>query len=464
MAALRTCKFNHISLLSDTSPIYRVSFSSLTTKQSPSSQNHNVLFKRLSPRRASIVPIMDQWIQQGNDIIADELKNMIKALRNHNRYSQALQLSEWMTNKGYLDQSSENVAVHLDLISRVHGLHQADEFFNAVPENLKNFKVYGTLLNCYAFKKSLEKAEAIMEKMKQLGYMTTHSYNSMLNLYTKTKRYDKLLKLVEEMEKTGVCYHRTTYYILLNAFASFDIKAMESFLGYMETNRDMKLDWHVYITAAKGYVSFGQKERCLEMLKKSENFVYENTDGNAYEILLTMYANLGERDHVYRIWDLYKTTWRKVKNTGYHHMASSLVKLDDIEGAENILAEWESKTTSFDFWVVNVLVNGYSKKGEWKKAEDYIERLVGMGKQPPKSTWDCLATAFCKCGEMEKAVDAMKKAVSCYDDHWNLNQVTLTACVKYLEKKGDMEVAKEFAKLTKVCHDYSTVGLVSPVT
>lgn len=357
-----------------------------------------------------------------------------------------------MTNKRYLDQSSENVAVHLDLISRVHGLQQADEFFNTIPDALKNFKVYGTLLNCYAFKKSLEKAEATMEKMKQLGYMTTHSYNSMLNLYTKTKCHDKLLKLVEEMEKTGVRYYKTTYYILLNAYASFDIKVMENLLGYMETNRGLMLDWHVYITAAKGYANFGQNERCLEMLKKAEQFVYENTDGNAYEILLTMYANLAQKDQVYRIWDLYKKTWRKVKNTGYHHMVSSLVRLDDVEGAEKILAEWESKTASFDFRVVNVLVNGYSKKGEWKKAEDYVARLVGMGKQPPKSTWDCLATAFCKCGKMEKAVDAMKKAISCYDDHWSLNQVTLIACVKYLEKKGDMELAKEFAKLTKRCH------------
>ncbi|KAL8188756.1 hypothetical protein R6Q57_029776 [Mikania cordata] len=454
MVALRCCKFYDNPLLSEANPISRVFFNSSfssTTEQTHSIQNLSALYKRISPvelnARDSIVPFLDQWVQEGNNIIADELKNMIKVFRNHNRYSQALQLSEWMTNRSYLDQSPGNIAVHMDLISRVHGLEQAEKFFNTIPDTSKNFKVYGTLLNCYAFKKSLEKAEITMEKMKQLGYMTTLSYHSMLNLYSKTKIYDKLVKLVEEMKTTGVRYHRTTYYILLNAYASFDIKAMENLLGYMETNSELTLDWHVYIIAAKGYLNFGQNEKSLEMLKKSEQLVHENANGSAYEILLTMYANLAKKDHVYRMWDLYKKIRSKVNNKGYHYMASSLVKLDDIEGAERILAEWESKTTLFDFWVVNILVNGYSKKGDWKKAEDYVERLVRMGKQPPKSTWDCLATAYCKYREMDKAVDAMKKAISCYDDRWQINQVTLIACVKYLEEKGDMGVAKEFAKL-----------------
>ncbi|KAJ0521423.1 putative tetratricopeptide-like helical domain superfamily [Helianthus annuus] len=378
MVGLRSCKLYDRPLLS------RVFFSSLSSEQTASIGNGNVVYKMLSPAElrpwASVVPILDQWILEGNHINVGQLRNMVKVFRNYNRYSQALQLYEWMTQRSYLEKSSGNMAVHLDLISRVYGLQQAEKYFNTIPDSLKDFK------------------------------------------------------------------------------------AMENLLGYMETNPDLTLDWHLYIIAAKGYLNFGQNDKCLEMLKKTEQSVHEKTNGVAYEILLTMYANLAKKDHVYRIWDLYKTACRKVNNKMYHHMASSLVKLDDIEGAEKILTEWESKTTtSFDFWVVNVLVNGYSRKGDWKKAEDYVERLVGMGKQPPKSTWDCLATAYCKYEEMEKAVEAMKKAISCIDDdRWSLNQVTLIACVRYLENKGDMKVAKEFARLTEGLAESannSTVGL-----
>ncbi|KAI3718490.1 hypothetical protein L6452_19364 [Arctium lappa] len=453
MVLLRSCKFADRSLLSYSSSISRVLFTasfSSTKAQTPSIQSHDLLlYKRISPAaitpRTSIVPILDQWLQESNEIVVDKLKNMIKVLRNHNRYTHALQLSEWMTNRSYLDQSSGNIAVHLDLVSRVHGLEQAEKYFDTIPDSLKNFKVYGTLLNCYTFKKSLKKAEATMEKMKLLGYMTSHSYHSMLSLYNKTRNHEKLVALIHEMEKTGVCYHRTTYYLQLTAYASFDITAMEKLLGYMEANPNLSLDWHVYIIAAKGYLNFGQHKKSREMLKKSEGCVHENTNGVAYEILVTMYANLAEKDDVYRIWDLYRKRWRKINDKGYHHMISSLVKLDDIVGAEKIVTEWESVTRSFFFWVPNILVNAYSKKGDWKKAETYVERLVGMGKQPPTSTWDILATMFCKHRQMEKAVDAMRKAIlSHHHDHWEVNQVTLTACLKYLEEKGDVEVAKEF--------------------
>ncbi|KAJ9562907.1 hypothetical protein OSB04_008067 [Centaurea solstitialis] len=412
---LRACKFADRSLLSNPSFISKFVFNASffsTKTQTASIQDHDVLllYKRISLNpRTSIVPILDQWLQEGNEIIVDKLKNMIKVLRNHNRYTHALQLSEWMTNRSLLDQSPGNIAVHLDLVSRVHGLKQAEKIFDTIPDSLKNFKVYGTLLNCYTFKKSLEKAEATMEKMKQLG---------------------------------------TTYYLQLTAYASFDINAMEKLLGYMEANPNLTLDWHVYIIAAKGYLKFGQHKKSLEMLKKSEGCVYENTNGVAYEILMTMYANLAEKDEVYRIWDLYRKRWRKINDKGYHHMISSLVKLDDIDGAEKIVAEWESVRRSFCFWVPNVLVNAYGKKGDWEKAESYIERLVGMGKKPPTSTWDILGTMFCKHGEMEKAVGALRKAIlSRGDDHWKLNEVTLRECLKYLEEKGDVEVVKEFVEV-----------------
>ncbi|KAL7606485.1 hypothetical protein Lser_V15G16823 [Lactuca serriola] len=471
MVAFRSCNFADHSLLSNSNRISRILFKnsfSSTNAQNPIIRNHDALYKRISPAaitpKTSVVPILDQWVQEGKNIVADELKNMIRVFRNHNRYSQALQLSEWMTNRSYLDQSSGNLAIHLDLISRVHGLEQAEKFFDSIPDSLKNFKVYGTLLNCYAFKKSLTKAEATMEKMKQLGFMTTHSYHSMLSLYTKTENHEKLVKLIDQMDKANVRYHRQTYYILLTAYASFDIKSMENLLAYMEANPYLPLDWHVYIILAKGYLNFNQGEKTLEMLKKSEENIFQNTKGVAYEILLTMYASLGKKDHVYRIWNLYKKTWRKVDNKGYHHMASSLVKLDDIDGVEKIVEEWESVTPMFDFWVANVLVNGYSKKGDWKKAEAFVERLVSEGKKPPRSTWDSLATVFSKHGEMEKAMDAMRKAILSNGDHWKLNEVTLRTCVKYLEEKGEMEVAKELLKSSEGCRDLKFVSDVVEVS
>jgi hypothetical protein len=60
----------------------------------------------------------------------------------------------------------------------------------------------------------------------------------------------------------------------------------------------------------------------------------------AYEYLLASYASLGNKDEVYRIWNLYKCMGR-FHNSGYRSMLMSLVKMDDIDGAEKIVEEWE---------------------------------------------------------------------------------------------------------------------------
>ncbi|KAJ0700016.1 hypothetical protein HanOQP8_Chr10g0362751 [Helianthus annuus] len=90
MVGLRSCKVYDKPLVS------RVFFSSLSSEQTASIGNGNVVYKMLSPAelrpRASVVPILDQWILEGNHINVGQLRNMIKVFRNYNRYSQALQV------------------------------------------------------------------------------------------------------------------------------------------------------------------------------------------------------------------------------------------------------------------------------------------------------------------------------------------------------------------------------------
>ncbi|KAI8551687.1 hypothetical protein RHMOL_Rhmol06G0205500 [Rhododendron molle] len=159
-----------------------------------------------------------------------------------------------------------------------------------------------------------------------------------------------------------------------------------------------------------------------------------------------VHASLGDKDEVYRIWDLYKKLG-KLYNRGYFRMISSLIKLDDLDGAENVLVEWESVNTSFDFDIPNLLINAYSRKGHLEKAEACISRAVERGQCPTAGTWDRLATGYYKDNQMAKAVETMKKAITTDQRGWELNRVTLTACVKYLTENGETEAADEFCRL-----------------
>ncbi|KAL5861103.1 hypothetical protein ACOSQ3_002407 [Xanthoceras sorbifolium] len=77
------------------------------------------------------------------------------------------------------------IACKLDMLHKVHGIEVAENYFNNVPNDAKTYKVYGALLNAYVQQKSVEKAEAIMQKMREMGFATSSfPYNMLITLYS----------------------------------------------------------------------------------------------------------------------------------------------------------------------------------------------------------------------------------------------------------------------------------------
>ncbi|XP_023531849.1 pentatricopeptide repeat-containing protein At2g20710, mitochondrial-like [Cucurbita pepo subsp. pepo] len=398
--------------------------------------------------RISIVSVLDQWVEEGREVKQSDLQKLIKQLRRFRRFNHALQLCEWISNERNQEPSPGDIAIQLHLISKVHGLEQAEKYFNSIRESSRDYKVYGALLNCYVEDKNLEKAEALMEKMRELGFLKTPlPYNTMFGLYAHLGKHEKLDELIEEMEEMGIARDRFTYNIRMNAYAAnSDVTNMEKLLLKMEADPLISMDWHGYFVVANGYFKAGLSDKSLLMLKRSEHLIGDKQRWFAYECLITLYAAIGNKDQVYRVWNLYANLKRRY-NTGYLCIISSLMKLDDIEGAEEILKEWELGDTCFDFKIPNMMVNSYCKKGLVDKAEAYINRLMENGKEPQANTWDRLATGYHANGQTMKAVEAMKKAISASPPGWKPNYYTLAACLEYLKTNGNVEAAEEIVRL-----------------
>ncbi|CAI8592610.1 unnamed protein product [Vicia faba] len=408
----------------------------------------NRILKSGDPK-TSMVPILNQWIEQGRDVPQPVLKRIITRLANYRRYTHALQVSEWMGDKINNDLYPGDIAKRLNLISKVHGLEQAEQFFKDIPEAKIGFKVYAALLSCYAEHKSLEEAEAIMKKIKELRPVhLTVCYNMMLKLYAQKGKSEKLDRLMQEMKEKDIC-NGATFTIRLNAYAiSKDIEGMEKLLMQMEADPIATVDWYTYATVANGYMKAGNVEKASLMLKKSENLVNGQNRRIAYESLQTMHAAIGNKDEVYRLWNRCKNL-RNSLNSSYLCMLSSLVKLDDIEGVEKILQEWESGHTSYDVRISNMMITAYCKWGLVDKAEAYIKKLLDNGKVLDGSTWDRMSSAYHSDNDMEKAVQTLKKATLGSRRGWKPSAVTLSACIKYLKEKVDVEQAFEILKLFK---------------
>ncbi|KAL3569250.1 hypothetical protein D5086_029140 [Populus alba] len=228
----------------------------------------------------------------------------------------------WMTDKRYLALTSRAVAVRLDLISKVHGIEQVENYFNNIPTKLKGLESYGALLNCYAYVKSVEKAEAVMQRMRELGFARKPLvFTVMLNLYYKTGNTEKLDPLMREMEENGISLDKFAYCIRLSSYAAAsDIEGMEKTLKRIESDPNVVLDWATYATVANGYSKVGLLDKALEMLKRCERLITGERRSTPYDYLMTQYATTGTKEDVLR----------HLKDSG---------DMDNAEGFINLLRE-----------------------------------------------------------------------------------------------------------------------------
>ncbi|EOY09638.1 Tetratricopeptide repeat-like superfamily protein, putative isoform 1 [Theobroma cacao] len=376
------------------------------------------LFRKISPigdLSVSIVPVLDQRVEEGNSVEKHLLQFYINRLRSYRRYAHALEMSLWMTDKRYFPMSYRDVAIRLDLIAKVHGIEHAENYFNSVPKQLKGLAVYSALLYCYAREKSVEKAEALMQRMRDLGLdRSAFVFNVLLSLYYKADNYEKLDSLMQEMEEKGIARDIYTYCICLKVNAAqSNVDGIEDILRTVESDSNLASDWFFYTTAGDAYIKVGHLDKAFAMLKKSEELIEGR--GIVYDNLLTRYTTLGKKEEVLRIWELYKT-YVKVYNKGYIAIICSLLK-----------------------------------KGLLEKFETFVNRILLKGGKPNAKTWYYCATALLWHNEMEKAVEAMKEAIliiePCWKPRLKPREESVAACLKYLKGKGDMDEAKIFIKL-----------------
>lgn len=356
----------------------------------------------------------------------------------------------WMTDKRYYPLTHGHVAVRLDLISKVHGIEQAENYFNNVPIQLKPLEVYGALLNCYARAELVEKAEAVMQQMRDMGFARSIlSYNVLLNLYYKTGNYEKMDNLLHEMEEKGIGNDSFTYGIQISAYAArSDEEGILKILTKIETDTEL-LDWATYSTAANAFIKAGLVDKALSMLKKSEKLILTaNKKSEAFEFILTQYAAIGKKDEVLRLWELFNKQVR-VYNRGYMCMITSLLKFDDIENAEKIFEEWESRNLSYDIRIPNSLIRDYSRKGLFEKAESLFNRVIEKGGIPDSKMWRYLASGYFKHNQMQKAIEATKQEISVAGSFWRPSKYYLAVFLDYLKRNGDLKGAEEIITLVK---------------
>lgn len=395
--------------------------------------------------------VLDQLEKEFKKITRWELCRVVKDLRKYRRFKMALEVYDWMNErKDKFTLSSSDAAIRLDLISKVQGIAKAEEYFSTLSGTLKDKRTYGSLLNAYVKAMIKNEAESLFEEIKTKGY-AVHSlpYNVMMTMYMKLKDYDKVFSMVSEMIERKIPLDSFSYNIWLTACgATQATDKMEEVAERMKTDSTVSPDWSTYTTMATAYMNLNQMKKAMGCLRMVEGKITGRVR-IPFHYLLSLYGGIGEREEVYRIWNTYKTSFPRITNLGYHSMISSLIRLDDIEGAERIYAEWLPNRQTSDPRVCNLLISWYVKNGLLEKAEDFLNKQLEAGGKANAFTWETLAVGHIDKGRIPEALSYTKKATLAEGGgkYWKPNPAFISSFLSLCEQESDAASTKTFIDL-----------------
>lgn len=404
----------------------------------------NAIFRKLSlmdnPQLGS-ASVLNDWEKGGRSLTKWELCRVVKELRKFRRYKQALEVYDWMNNRGERFRlSASDAAIQLDLIAKVHGVASAEDFFLSLPDTLKDRRVYGALLNAYVRARMRGNAELLIDKMRDKGY-AVHSlpYNVMMTLYMKIKEYDEVESMVSEMKEKGIRLDVYSYNIWLSSCGSQgSTEKMEGVFELMKVDKAVNPNWTTFSTMATMYIKMGQIEKAEESLRRVESRI-TGRDRVPYHYLLSLYGSVGKKEEVYRVWNLYKSVFPGVTNLGYHAMISSLARIGDIEGMEKIFEEWLSVKSSYDPRIANLMMSWYVKEGNFDKAEAFFNGIIEEGGKPNSTSWEILAEGHIRERRILEALSCLKEAFAAEGaKSWRPKPVNVINFFKACDEESNM--------------------------
>ncbi|KAK2976756.1 hypothetical protein RJ640_030106 [Escallonia rubra] len=415
----------------------------------------DTLYSKISPLGSpslSLKPELDEWVEKGKRVRIAELQRIIHDLRKRKRYTQALEVSEWMNNKGLFTFSPTQHAVQLDLVGRVNGFLSAESYFNNLTEEDKTDKTYGALLHCYVRQRQKDKALSQLQKMKDMGFkLSTLTYNDVMCLYAHVGEHDKVHNVLMAMKNDGVSPDNLSYRLCINSsVAKSDVDGVENILKEMESQPNFVVDWNTYAVVANFYIKVGLKGKALDCMKQAEERL-DSKDGLGYNHLISLHSRLGNKAEVLRLWGLEKAACERCINRDYINVLEALVRLGELEEAERLLNEWESSGNCYDYRLPNTIVVGYCGKGLHEKAKAMLDDLVKRGMSTNPESWSRVAAGYLDKGDIEVSVECMKVAFSLNVEGkgWKPNLRVLAKMLSSLGEKGSIEEVEAFVALLR---------------
>ncbi|EEF48579.1 pentatricopeptide repeat-containing protein, putative [Ricinus communis] len=409
----------------------------------------NQIMKLKSPG-LNITSILQKWIDNGHKVTVSQLRYINGLLVKSKRYKHALEIFTWMETQKNFRMSVSDYALRLELIIKVNGIEEAEEYFNFIPHDSVTRKAASfALLHGYVKVKDVVKAEALMMKLYNLGLIVNcYPFNEMMKLYMATSQYEKVALVIDQMKRNKIALNLLSYNLWMSSYGEVS-KVVKVELVYKEMVNDdnVEVGWSTLATLANIYTKAGIVDKALLALKNAEK-ILSTSHLLGYFFLMTQYSSLKNKEGVQRLWEACKGVNGRITCANYMCVLSCLVKVGDLLEAEKVFRDWELNCRKYDIRVSNVLLGAYVRKGLMNKAESLHLHTLDRGGCPNYKTLEILMEGWVKSQKMDKAIDAMTQAISMLEHcHWRPSHGIIMSIAEHLERNRNFEDANHFIQV-----------------
>ncbi|KAE8812175.1 Pentatricopeptide repeat-containing protein [Hordeum vulgare] len=387
---------------------------------------------------------MTKYLRKRRPLSEYQIVAYVRKLRKFKRNACALELMEWMEARG-AKLTPGHQALRLDLVSKVHGIQAAEEYFWSLPDILKSRKACSCLLNCYGEHMMACKGLEFYEKMKATNIVpNTLVYNSLMALYKKAGQPEKIPSTFEEMRERGITANSFTYFTLVESYVTMnDLEAAEKVLE--ELQKVAPLHWSLYTLMANSYLKLELCGKAEIALKKAEE-VMNKAELSSWYFLLSIYARCGNATEVKRIWESLKSTFKKCLNRSYLVMLQALSTIDDFESLQEIFQEWESSHEQYDMRITNVMIKAYLDKGMIDEAEAIRQRTMAKGRCDERTIY-IFAEYYLEKSNVTAALEILRDAKKMVTAHkWVPSKKHRSRFLKHYEESKDVDGVESFCE------------------
>ncbi|KAL9239763.1 hypothetical protein vseg_014055 [Gypsophila vaccaria] len=435
------------------SPLIRqISTAGATTEAAGQAIRKEFLFQKLlevGSTGGKVADVLHRTMRAGKQVTKPTLINCLKDLRKSGRYHHCLEILDWLE-KGRYDYNSMDYALRLDILYKLKGLGEVENYFDNIPSNMKNHSTYGALLHCYCNDLATDKALATFQKMEEMG-IGSHvlAFNSLLNLYVKVGQPEKVTELIADMKHRNVPLNSHAYSFWIQSYRLLgDLEGVERVFHEAEEQTLVKGDWVIYSNVASVFIEFGQSEKAIAHLEKLENVLDSSEYPNriAYHHLMSLYANTGKLESVLRVWSKLKSKFKIINTQSYLSLLQALSKLDDIDGLEKYFQEWEPTCKHYDDRLPAILISAYLKHDMLQKAELFLEDSVKKAGKVLRMPHINFMNHYFEKGMTDAALKHMEIAIN---TKWKPNAKKLDPCFHHFKARKDVEGVEKFCQLLK---------------